>query len=315
MIEKRDVPCDLCGSHDHKFLFDAKDKLHGCEGTFTYVQCSRCGLVYMNPQISPAEMEKFYPSDYSPHRAGQKKQQHGKLTSKSKALKRPFVASVVSRLVKGGRLLDVGCGNGSFLNEMAISTGCQVYGVDASKLAVKAAKESYQIDIFTGTIAESPFSDNYFDVITAWSYLEHVNSPSEVLAKISSLLKSDGLCIISTPNFKSFNSRLFKDKWYHLDCPRHLYIYSPDTITKLLATADMAVTDIVFERTAKSLVRSLQYHFGNDDIPFKQRRRLTGSSLLTKSLLPLTSLLALIKLSDVMVICASKLKDSCITRS
>jgi len=264
----------------------------------------------MNPQISPVEMIKFYPPDYSPHRTVRKRQQAGKQGFKSKVMKRPFVASVADLLAEGGNLLDVGCGNGSFLHEMAISFHCKVYGVDVSKLAAKAAKENYQIDVFTGTILELPFPDNHFDVITAWAYLEHVNNPSEVLLKISRLLKEDGVCIISTPNYRSFNSRLFKDKWFHLDCPRHLYIYSPDTITKLLARAGMAVTGSAFERTAKGLLRSLQYCFGNDNIPLAQRRRLRGSNLLKKSLLPLTNLLALIKLSDTMVIFACRSKDS-----
>ena len=310
MIEKRDVPCNLCGANDHDFLFDAEDRLHGCEGTFTYVQCKRCGLVYMNPQISPGDAGDFYPANYGPHRIVPEKRQSGKHVFKSKSHKRSFVTSICGKLKQDARLLDIGCGNGSFLNEIRTLTGCQAYGVDSSKLAAKAAGENYGLDVFTGTILESPFPNHHFDVITAWAYLEHVNNPLEVLQKISNLLKRSGSCIISIPNFKSFNARLFKEKWYHLDCPRHLYIYSPDTIKKLSDKAGLSVAAIAFDKSAGGLLRSLRYRFGDDTIPFKQRKRLRGSSLLKKLLLPLTTLLALIKQADMMVICVRRSKNA-----
>jgi len=263
----------------------------------------------MNPQVSPGHTCKFYPSDYGPHRAAQRKRRSEKHVIKSKAYRRPFVASICSEFTRESRLLDVGCGNGSFLNDIRALTGCQAYGVDLSELAAKTARENYELNIFTGTILESTFPDNHFDLITAWAYLEHVNNPSEVLLKMSQLLKHDGSCIISTPNFNSFNSKLFKEIWFHLDCPRHLYVYSPDTITKLLDKAGFAVTGIDFDKTAGGLLRSLQYYFGDDKIPFRHRKRLRGSSLMKKLLSPMTTFLALIKQSDTMVIYARKYRD------
>jgi len=306
VIERREIPCDLCGSDDHDVLFDARDRLYGCEGTFTYVRCRKCGLVRMNPQISPGDADKFYVSDYGPHRIVPKTGPQGNRLVKSRTQKKPFVASAIGKLAQGGRLLDVGCGNGGFLSEMTVLTGCHAHGVDTSRLAAEAAKENYGIDIFTGTVLESPFPERYFDVITAWAYLEHVNNPSEVLLKISNLLKNDGACIMSTPNFKSFNSRLFRDKWYHLDCPRHLYIYSQDTIKKLVNKAGMEITGIAFDTGARGFVNSLRYCLGDDNTALKRRKRLSGSSSLRKILLPFTALLALIGQSDMMVISAKK---------
>lgn len=309
MIRIHDVACDLCGSSEADFLFEGKDRLYGCEGVFTYVQCKKCGLVYMNPQISPDDIGKFYPPTYGPHEQKSEKRQHNLSVVKSKLKKIPFAVLICDKLTQQSRLLDVGCGNADFLNKVSNVTKCQVHGIDISKAAAKAAKENYEIDIYTGTILESPFPCNYFDVITAWWYLEHVSNPSEVLRKMSSLLKKDGYCIIGVPNIDSFNARIFKAKWYHLDCPRHLYIYSPDTITKLLDKTGFFVTSIVFDKTSKGLFNSLRYRFGNENIPLKNRKRFSFSSLLKRFLLPWTILLALLKQSDNMVVCSRRKND------
>jgi len=306
MVSTKEVPCNLCGNTEHRFLFEAKDRLWGCKGTFKYVQCKQCGLVYMNPQISPDEVGKFYPSDYQPYQAGRKKQCLDADTLRREYKKRPFAAFVFDRLDKSARLLDVGCGNGSFLNEIKTITGCQVYGLDFSGVAAKTAKENFGLDIFAGTILDAPFPPGYFDVITAWEYLEHVNNPSEVLLKIANLLKDEGKCIISTPNFDSFNRKLFRDKWYDLDCPRHLYIYTPKTITGLLQKSGLSVEKIKYPGSSKGLLGSLQYYFYGGNYNPQNRSRIKRSSLLKKIVSPWTRVAALIKQSDRMAVYAKK---------
>lgn len=306
MVKRNDVPCNLCGSTERNFLFDAKDRLHGYEGTFTYVRCRECGLVYMNPRLSADDIGQFYPSDYGPHQNKAEKRQRNPRVLKSKLKKDRFIAPIYGKLTKQSRLLDVGCGNADFLSKIKTATKCHADGIDISKAAARTAKENHGLDIFTGRITESPFPDGYFDIITSWWHLEHVTNPSEVLQKIYDLLKLDGCCVIGIPNIDSFNAKMFKDRWYHLDCPRHLYIYSPDTITKLLEKTGFVVTKIVFDKSPWDLFPSLRYYFGDDNIPLKYRKKLRGSSLLKKLLLPLTVLLALLKQSDIMVVYARK---------
>jgi SAM-dependent methyltransferase len=202
--------------------------------------------------------------------------------------------------------LDVGCGTGSFLNDVQAFTGCQVYGVDISKTAAKTAKESYGLDILTGTIFESSFANGYFDVITAWSYLEHVNDPIQVMLKISSLLKPGGCLIMNTPNFDSLNSKIFRDKWYHLDCPRHLYLYTPETITALLQETGLSVEQIVYHAGSKGLLGSMQYYFYGDNHRPGHRNRIRSSRLLRKVVWPWTGIAAMLKLSDTMAVYCQK---------
>ena len=321
MFETCDVGCDLCQSRDSVFVFEAKDRLYGCEGSFTYVKCRECGLVYMNPRICGEDIGSFYPEDYAPHRSKEKRSdkcpnslsgrwKNARPVKSVKNFRKRFLgvpatlACVRRKLGSESRVLDVGCGGGQFLDRIRSETGCHVDGVDISEAAVAVAHQQYGIDIFNGPLTDAPFPADSFDVITAWSYLEHVLNPSEVLQKMRSLLKPDGQCVIAVPNIDSFNARIFKDKWYHLDCPRHLQLYSPETVRKLLDKAGLVVTRIVYGKTPWGLFPSLRYCFGDNSMPLKQRKRPRHASLLKRLFLPWTILVGLLKQSDIIIVYA-----------
>ena len=319
MIRTEKISCNLCGSKDSTFLFEARDRLHGIEGTFSYVRCPMCGLVYMNPQVVPEDIERLYPSDYAPHSTAAKGAAAVIRSSYNRLMKAPVISQfirwvtnvkitndVYRQLDENSRILDVGCGAGAFLNRVKAEKGCKVYGVDISEAAVETAKNSFGLDIFKGTIAEAPFKDGSFDVITAWWYLEHVPDPHATAAKISSLLKNDGFCIIGVPNYESFNAKVFKDKWYHLDCPRHLCIWTPSSMKRLLGQHGLSVTRIIYDKTPWGLRGSLQYSLFSDNINPKYRNRIRQSLLLWMLLLPWTILVSLLKKSDIIVVYAKK---------
>lgn len=322
MIRTEKIPCNLCGSRDSMFLFEARDRLHGIGGTFSYVRCHECGLVYMNPQVVPEETQKLYPSDYAPHSTAVKGSGAGIHSLYNRLMKTPVIAqlvrwvtnvkiinSIYSRLDQKKRILDIGCGAGAFLNRVRAEKGCEVYGVDISEAAVRAAKNSYGLDIFKGTITEAPFEDASFDVITAWWYLEHVPDPQANAVKISSLLKPNGHCIIGVPNFNSFNAKHFKDKWYHLDCPRHLCIWTPSAMKRLLEQHGLKVTKIIYDKTPWGLRGSLQYLLFGDNINPKHYNRIRQSLFLWMLLLPWSIIVSLLKKSDIIVVYAKKTMD------
>lgn len=319
MIRTQKVPCNLCSSTESSFLFDARDRLHGIADIFTYVRCRECGLVYMNPQVVPEDTEKLYPADYAPH-SKKAKGIGSRITSlynhiskipiigySPKQLMNVKIAGNIYRsLNQQSRILDVGCGAGAFLNSLRTDKGCEVYGVDISEAAVKEAKSSFGLDIFKGTITEATFPEAHFDIITAWWYLEHISDPQTTIAKISSFLKQNGHCIIGVPNYESFNARHFKDKWYHLDCPRHLCIWTPRAITRLLENHGLAVSKIIYDKTPWGLLGSLQYLLYGDNLNPKYRNRLRNSFLLWVLFLPWTILMSLLKKSDIIVVYARK---------
>ena len=321
MIRTQEVDCNLCGISNSTFLFNAKDRLHGIDGTYTYVKCKECGLVYMNPQVVPEDINKLYPTDYAPHSAvdtsaNSKKRLRKRISKTSlvryiqrKLANVKIVDSLYSQINEQTRVLDVGCGKGAFLNSVKAEKGCQVHGVDISESAVTQAKNSFGLDIFKGDITEFPQPDSFFDIITAWWYLEHIYNPHVSISKISSLLKDNGHCIIGIPNFKSFNAKVFKVKWYHLDCPRHLCIWTPDTIKRLLEQHGLVTTNIIYDKTPWGLLGSLQYLFFGDNINPKHHKRMIKSHFLKILFLPWTILVALLKRADIMVVYAIKTSE------
>jgi SAM-dependent methyltransferase len=109
-----------------------------------------------------------------------------------------FHRFVVGRL---GRLLDMGCGLGFFLQAMASYTNWEAYGCEISPAAVRYARDTLGLpNIICGRLEEVDLTHNTFDIITLWDVLEHLLQPDPLLRRCHVLLKEGGLCFIRTPN-------------------------------------------------------------------------------------------------------------------
>ncbi|MBN1974461.1 MAG: class I SAM-dependent methyltransferase [Sedimentisphaerales bacterium] len=305
MCNSKNVSCCLCGNNEYKLLFKGQDRLHGKSGLFEYVICNRCGLIYMNPQINADKLSDYYPNDYAPHHS-----KKGKSSQSNKKMRKKNLLpeNILSSLNEKTKILDVGCGNGKFLDEVKKMTNAQVYGLDFSQTAIETAKSMYGLDIVPGVITKAPFERSTFDLITAWQYLEHVPNPLEVLEKFQQLLKPNGICILSIPNYNSMTAKIFKEKWYCLDCPRHLYIYTPETISKLMDKAGLEVIKIKHDPSSKNFIRSLQYYFYGNNYDDKYRDKIKNIPIIKHLISPFTHLFALIRKSDNIIVFAKNLK-------
>jgi len=130
-------------------------------------------------------------------------------------------------------LLDVGCGKGRFLSRVK-KAGWAGLGLEPTKKQAEFGIDNYGIKVMTGNIADFMPDGQGFDVITSWHVLEHVDKPVEIISSIRNLLKDNGLLVIEVPNFMSLQSGIGKDKWFHLDMPRHIVHYTKTSITLLL---------------------------------------------------------------------------------
>ncbi len=295
------VLCNVCGNDNAAPLRMAIDRLHGFEGLFQYVQCKSCGLVYMNPQIAPECISQFYPDDYAPHQAGS--------ASTGKTAHKPDLPKMIlDTLNSQSSVLDIGCGNGDFLNNVRHFCNCRVNGVDTSENAVLCAKKQYGLDIFRGEITSAPFEEKSFDLITAWSCIEHMNNPALAVKKMFSLCKPGGFLFLKTPNYDSFAAKLFKENWYHLDCPRHLYIFSPSTITALLEKSGFGAVNVCYEPSSKGWLGSLQYVFYGNNYHPATKNKLRRSALAKAFVSPLSRLSAWLKKADTIMVTARRKK-------
>lgn len=136
------------------------------------------------------------------------------------------------------RLLDLGCGNGAFLLR-ARSAGWDVVGVDLDPKAVEAACRQ-GLDVRLGGVETLDPSNEQFDVITLAHFIEHVHHPLEVLRACYRLLKPDGFLWIDTPNIASVGYLLFGANWLHLDPPRHLVLFTLESMCSALSAAEFA---------------------------------------------------------------------------
>ncbi len=262
--------------------------------------------MYMNPQVVQEDIGALYPADYAPHATnpGTRRTPSGVARMFDDFFTNETLGSDITRLHKpGATLLDVGCGNGRFLQKMRERHAYDVTGVDLSPLAVQAAKVNYGLDVFQGFLEDARFPDASFDVVTAWWYLEHVPNPVSTLHEIARVLKPGGFLVFGVPNTRSVAAQLFGSRWYHLDCPRHLALYAPRPVRRLMQEAGLETRKITFDKTPWGLLGSLAYACGGDGAAPARWRRKTW---LRQSLLPVTALLGLCGYGDTMAVSARK---------
>jgi 2-polyprenyl-3-methyl-5-hydroxy-6-metoxy-1,4-benzoquinol methylase len=235
-----EVPCPLCGADSGAPFLEAADPLpaSGTGLVFAVVRCDHCGLAYTNPRPTEQAISRFYPDDYRPHRAARRPRAHRRVNRLvGRLLGRPCEERRGALPWPGaGRLLDFGCGGGSFLRTMA-ERGWQVTGLDASAAAVEQIREQFGLPALVGTLPHPDLRPGSFDVVTMWHSLEHVHAPLAVLREAYRLLVPGGKLIVATPNVASLPFRIFGPAWFGLDLPRHLTHFAPHTLRAVLHSA------------------------------------------------------------------------------
>lgn len=233
MIKMEYVKCNLCNSEDYGQLFSAGDDNLTKQGMFSVVRCRHCGLVYINPRPAKEGMAEFYPAAYYKLEKSESNYLLSILKDKRSIKEMVRNCHEIERLKEKGKILDVGCGRGDFLSCMQFR-GWETYGVETAEVAVRHCREVQGLNIFHGELLEANFPANHFDVVRLWHVLEHVQIPKEILQEINRILKPEGLLVISVPNIDSYEAKIFREKWYALDLPRHLYHFSTKTLKRIL---------------------------------------------------------------------------------
>ena len=136
-------------------------------------------------------------------------------------------------LAAGERFLDIGCGDGEFL-ERAIGLGYEAVGIDPDPVAVLRAN-SFGLSVFQQSLPNTEFSDASFEQITLNHVIEHVHDPAASLGEVNRLLTPGGRVWMATPNLDSATLDLVGRYWRGLETPRHLCLFTPKSINQLLA--------------------------------------------------------------------------------
>lgn len=192
---------------------------------YTIARCDGCGLARTAEDGRPSSADSYMYSGES---------DAGKRFGAMQWLLRLFRSARARRFSTqhAGRALDVGCGDGTFLEALA-GKGWEVYGTELTSSIAATARERLGDRLRVGNLEEAGLASTSFDLITFWHVLEHLDAPDRALVEARRLLKPDGQIVVAVPNIDSWQARVFKEDWLHLDVPRHRWHFSPRTLAAL----------------------------------------------------------------------------------
>ena len=203
--------CNVCNSRLTSRFSNVRDPI--TNESFAILACTKCGLGHTVPQ--PAEMLSYYGKQYYGKRHG--------ITSRFFLKRSLNMLARTRNAISGGCLLDIGCGDGSFLLA-AKEAGWKVTGTELNPHPARALG----LDV-RQTLNHMDRMER-FDCITMWHSLEHMRDIKATLSLIAGRLNPQGRLIIAVPDNSSLQASVFGPGWLHLDVPRHLYHFDPDSL-------------------------------------------------------------------------------------
>jgi len=205
---------------------------------------------------------------------------------------------------RSGKVLDIGCGNGGYLSVLKES-GWKVYGLDFSQKAVNFAKNKRGLTrVKQGNAETLKYPDNFFDLVTMNHLIEHLSNPKKALIEAKRVLKKGGILAITTPNYSSFNAKIFVKNWFPLETPRHLFLFETLTLRKMIERIKgLKIVRIRHDYSTYCFARSLGYFLGN-------KSPINCCLMIIKIIFwPYTIFLSLFNRSDIMTFNISKVGD------
>ncbi|MCI5222442.1 MAG: class I SAM-dependent methyltransferase [Candidatus Electrothrix sp. AR4] len=238
------VSCPCCTGAETNHFCNAEEDLTGKPGTFTFVTCEQCGLVYQNPRLALEHIGEYYDKEYIAHR---KKKDWGVMTPfyeyamDKHDRKKNELVSRYTQLNRDSRVLDIGCAAATFLHKMRKVYGAHCSGVDFVDLSSREGFE--EIDFHCGLFYEQDLPADSFDLITMWHFLEHDYDQQRSLQEAARVMRDDGRLIIEVPRLDSLTYRLYQERWPGLQAPQHTVLYSKEMLLKTVTQAGFSVVD------------------------------------------------------------------------
>jgi len=221
--------CLNCGAEDSPLYLTASDIF---QQQHQYYKCDCCGLVFMYPLPSDDILARAYDTSY--YGEGDTEKFKSSLVVKfiDRMSKRRAVR-FASHLNARARIMDVGCGNGRFLEHLhGLKKNYDLNGIEVNAKAALRASErlSSKAWIHTVTDLETFFGRNAFNGISYIHVFEHIDNPRETMDQLETVVRTDGIVMIVIPNVESRQAKRFGSHWLHLDPPRHIHFYPPELL-------------------------------------------------------------------------------------
>ena len=230
------TPCAICGTQGNATelypanfdlealspaVFSARrlpDQIH-----YRLVKCNECGLVRSDPIAALELLSQLYAQSAFtyPGEVGDLRRTYGR-----------YLAKLERYGTRKDALLEVGCGNGFFLEEAQAQGYHTVRGIEPSRAAVDQAAPRVRDHIVCGIMGPRVFGPEKFDVVCLFQVFDHIPDPGALLDECFRLLKPDGLVLCINHNIEAVSARVLKERSPIIDL-EHTYLYSPSTMTRL----------------------------------------------------------------------------------
>lgn len=247
------VTCSLCNSDDFEYF--GVRAVKGFPGGIK-VRCRHCRLVYTNPRLSKEELRVFYANYYDKGGMAAKDMKNKVIKAKEGNLKSivdaDFYERNITRYKNHGKYLEIGAGLG-FQAWIATRLGFDdVHCTDLDPDAAAFAFDNFGLSNYhIGDLEDIKLPENYFDFISCWHCIEHVQDMKIFLDEVHRVLKPGGVLFFATPNLGSYLYRLYRiAKFSTMQMPQiidgieHTYGLSPETGRKLCENAGFEVINV-----------------------------------------------------------------------
>lgn len=224
------VPCPVCG--DNRVCYERTVR------GFDLDRCLACGMIFVNPQYGPESLATLY---HDRENSDELIQLYARLTTPGVLADIERIIVELEMILPGqGRILDVGCGAGYFL-ERAVKRGWDGHGIDFGSWVRKATAVRGLTNVYVGSIFDCKFMNGSFDVVSASQVLEHLPNPKRDLEEIRRIIRPGGLIYANVPNYQCLSILLRRDDFELNEPPQHVNYFTPKTLKNLLQKSGFEV--------------------------------------------------------------------------
>jgi 2-polyprenyl-3-methyl-5-hydroxy-6-metoxy-1,4-benzoquinol methylase len=267
------MKCRICNNKNGNKIYEVREMMFGFRDKFTYFQCSECGCLQIGE--IPEDMSKYYPSNYysfsefsNQDSVNYVRKLIRTLRNRYAVLNKGVLGKFIYRffpseewqllseahLTENSAILDVGCGDGSFL--------CLIKEMGFKHLLGIDPYIKQDIDFNNGLKIIKKYIheiNGEWDLITFHHSFEHISDPLETLQSVSKLLTKRGVCLIRVPTVSSYAWEHYRENWVQLDAPRHFFLHSIKSMGLLAAKANLNLEKVIYDSHAIQFSGSEQY--------------------------------------------------------
>ena len=233
--------CGICGASRHRpYAVSADYEYQTCRNEWTFVECLDCGTIYLHPRPAAGTLATIYPANYYSYAYDQRINAVARRAKDWLDRRRlVWMLGLLGRPLRA--YLDVGCGNGRYLEAVATlgTPHDRIYGLELDAGVVDRLR-SAGFKVERATLEDAALPEGHFDLITLFSVLEHVSSPRALLERAAALLAPGGLLVAEFPNPRTTNARWFRDRyWGGYHTPRHWNLFTVESLAAAAAPSGL----------------------------------------------------------------------------